>query len=321
MANIAVTQAPAAHDRSKRGSRRRYLIWLFAAILVLAVVFVGLPGYVGWQMTHPSRDYATRTPAAAGLSYVDVSFPSRIGDVRLSGWFMPSRHSARTVIIAHGYPHHRLNEVPSVPMAQVLVHHGFNVLAFDFRGCGKSGGDTVTLGQDEPGDMLGAVDYLKGRFAGQQVRIGLLGFSLGATTSLETGSQDTRDIRAIVSDSAFADLYPYIVDHADTWTHLPPFPFNRLIAWITPPLTGLDPHKVNAITAVQHLPKTPIFFIAGTADKTISDDNSLDLYRAATTTSKQIWLVPGGGHTTSYEQQPRVYEQRVLAFFQQYLRA
>ena len=47
--------------------------------------------------------------------------------------------------------------------------------------------------------------------------------------------------------------------------------------------------------------------------------NGVKLYNAAATTHKQLWLVPGGGHTSSYKQQPKAYQQRVLAFFSQYL--
>jgi pimeloyl-ACP methyl ester carboxylesterase len=315
----------AASGVTRRGlfrSWRRLLIVLAMAASVLVVGSFGISGYIGWRLTHPSRVYATQTPATAGLAYSNVLFSSREGGVQLSGWFMPAGHSARTVIFAHGYAEYRLQEVPSLPVARVLVQHGFNVLAFDFRGCGKSGGDMVTLGQDEPSDVLGAIDFLKARAPGQRVQIGILGFSLGATTALEAAGKDQADIRAVVSDSAFADLYSYVVDHADHWTHLPAIPFNQETAWVTPILTGMDPGKVNALYAVKLLPNTPMFFIAGTADTTIpAAANTVRLYTIAATHQKQLWLVPGGGHTDSYKQQPRVYEQRVLDFFSRYLPA
>jgi fermentation-respiration switch protein FrsA (DUF1100 family) len=300
------------------GVRRVLIVLLLALLIVCAGVF-GISGYVGWRLTHPARTYATSTPAAAGLAYSDVTFASTTGGVRLSGWFMPSGQSTSTVILAHGYRQYRMNESASLPMAQVLVRHGFNVLAFDFRGCGKSGGDEVTLGQDEPGDILGAIAFLKSRAAHHRIRVGILGFSLGATTALEAARLDQADIDAVVSDSAFANLFAYVRDHADTFTHLPAIPFNQTILWVTPLLTGLDPQKVNALTTVQALPRTPLFFIAGTADTTISDRDSVDLYAAAVSPHKTLWLVPGGTHAASYDKQPEQYKQRVLAFFVRYL--
>lgn len=322
MLHRSPSQGRIAVHRTMQRRLRRLVLTLAVLMSVQVVGILGISGYVGWRMTHPDRQYATQLPSAAGLVYTDVQFPSRTGHVRLSGWYMPSGRSTRTVILAHGYREYRMNEVPSLPVARTLVQHAFNVLTFDFRGCGHSGGDMVTLGQDEPGDLLGAVDYLEAHAGGQQLEIGILGFSLGATASLEAGGRDQADIRAIVSDSAFADLYSYVVDHADGWTHLPAVPFNQLIAWETPILTGMDPGKVNALAAVKAMPHTPLLFIAGTADHTVAPGpNTERLYSVAATAEKQLWLVPGGGHTDSYKQQPRAYEQRVLAFFTTYLRA
>jgi pimeloyl-ACP methyl ester carboxylesterase len=292
---------------------------LAIVIALMLVAMMGISGYVAWQLTHPARDYATQTPATAGLVYDDVQFRSREGHLLLSGWFLAAGTSTRTVIMVPGYSHHRLYDTGSMPVARALVLHGFNVLTFDPRATGHSGGDMVTVGRNEQYDVLGAVDYLKQRFAGRPLRIGVLGYSANGTATLLAGSKDPVDIRAIVTDSAIAALYPYILDHANTWTHLPAFPFNHIIAWVTPLLTGVDPHDVNAVAAVRQLPRTPLFFIAGTADTTVPDTNTVTLYHVAITVHKQLWLVPGGGHTNSYAQQPQVYEQKVLTFFSRYL--
>jgi fermentation-respiration switch protein FrsA (DUF1100 family) len=172
----------------------------------------------------------------------------------------------------------------------------------------------VTLGRDERYDLLGAVDYLKRRFAGR-VQIGILGYSMGATATLLAGAADQADVRAIISDSAVAALYPYIADHADRWTHLPAVPFNRVVDWMAPLVTGVDPRQVDAVAAVRRMPATPILFIAGTADQLVPDTDTEALFAADASAHKELWLVQGGGHTDSYTLQPRAYEQRVLAFF------
>jgi alpha-beta hydrolase superfamily lysophospholipase len=263
--------------------------------------------------------YATILPSSVGVRYENVSFQSRVDHIRLSGWYMPAKGSQRTVVIVHGYAEYRLNESASLPVAKALVEHGFNVLTFDFRGCGDSGNGTVTLGQNEPRDLLGAIDWLHRQPGQAQARIGVLGFSLGATTALESGAADPADIRAIVSDSAFADLYDFVLQHADHWTHLPAIPFNRLITWVTPALTGMNPKNVNAVAAVQHMPHTALFFIAGTADTTIPNENTEELYQEAATARKTLWLVPNGTHAESYKQQPAAYTARVVAFFERYV--
>ncbi|HWE61785.1 MAG TPA: alpha/beta fold hydrolase [Chloroflexota bacterium] len=313
----ALSSGPiAGARRSRLGMAVRSLM---ALALVVILVCVLLSGYVGWQLTHPARNYPSPTPAALGLSYSNVQFPSQQGNILLRGWFLPAGASTRTVIMAHGYRGHRFAESGSLLLAAALVHHGFNVLAFDFRGEGQSQGTLVSIGQDERYDVLGAVQYLNRRFAGRDPHIGVLGFSMGAATALLTAPLDTRDIRAVVSDSSFADLYSYLEDHISTWSHLPSVPFNALILWETPLLTGLDPHKVSPIAAVRALPQTPVLFIAGLADNTIPYSDTVRLAQAATDPADTLWLVPGADHTKAYQVQPRAYERRVLAFFSRYL--
>jgi len=286
-------------------------------LFLLCAVSVGISASVGWVFTHPVRNAIVGSPAAAGLSYENVEFPSRRGDVTLSGWFLPGRPGGRTVIFAHGYGSNRWGEHPFAPMATVLVQHGFNVLTFDFRAQGRSSGSLITLGQYEQYDVLGAVDYLQRRF-GYQVPIGILGCSMGAATAL-LAAANSRQIRAVVSDSAFADLTAYLSAHMTVWTHLPSFPFTPLILWETPLLTGADPHAVSPIAAVRTLTHTPVLFIQGTADSLIPYDNSKQLYQAMAGRQRDLWLVQRADHVGSVLVAPQAYEQKVLTFFRRYL--
>lgn len=302
----------------------RWPTWLRAtalSLLSLAFLCAALAAYVGWQLAHPERSYAETDPEAVGLASEDVRFASRAGRVSLSGWFLPSGLSARTIIIAHGYSNHRLGEVASLPLAVALVEHGYNVLAFDFRASGHSGGNLVSLSQYERYDMLGALDYLERRFAGRAHRVGVVGYSMGAVAALEAAALAGSRLGAIVADSAFADMGAYLRGNLSEWSHLPAFPFNRLILSLTPPLTGIDPRTVRPIDSVRAL-TIPLLFIHGTADDLVPYEDSVDLHRAAAASAdKALWLVPGAGHTTAYDTQPDAYLRRVLAFLDRALYA
>ena len=268
---------------------------------------------MGWQLAHPERSYAETNPETAGLAFEDVRFASRAGHLSLRGWFIPSGRSTRTVIIAHGYNNHRLGEVASLPLAAALVAHGYNVLAFDFRASGHSDGTLVSLGQYERYDLLGALDYLDSRFADRAHRVGVVGYSMGAVAALEAATLAGPRLGAIVADSAFADMGAYLRGNLSKWSHLPAFPFNRLILRLTPPLTGIDPRGVRPIDSVRDL-TIPMLFIHGTADILVPYQDSVDLHSAAASTDKALWLVPGGDNTTAYAAQPDAYLRRVLAF-------
>ena len=294
----------------------RWPTWLRAivlALLSLASLCAALAAYVGWQLAHPERSLAETNPEEAGLAFEDVRFASRAGRVSLSGWFLPSGRSIRTIIIAHGYSNHRLGEAASLPLAVALVERGYNVLTFDFRASGHSGGDLVSLGQYERYDLLGALDYLDRRFAGRAHRVGVIGYSMGAVAILEAAALAGPRLGAIVADSAFADMGAYLRGNLSKWSHLPAFPFNQLILRLTPPLTGIDPRTVRPIDSVRDL-AMPLLFIHGIADALVPYQDSVDLHRAAASTDKALWLVPGAGHTTAYDAQPDAYLRRVLAF-------
>lgn len=294
----------------------RWPTWLRAivlALLSLASLCAALAAYVGWQLAHPERSLAETNPEAAGLAFEDVRFASRAGHLWLRGWFLPSGRSARTVIIAHGYSNHRLGEAASLPLAAALVERGYNVLAFDFRASGRSGGNLVSLGQYERYDLLGALDYLDRRFAGRAHRAGVVGYSMGAVAAIEAAALAGPRLGAMVADSAFADMGAYLRGNLSKWSNLPTFPFNQLILRLTPPLTGIDPRTVRPIDSVRDL-AMPLLFIHGIADALVPYQDSVDIHGAAASADKALWLVPGAGHTTAYTAQPDAYLRRVLNF-------
>lgn len=85
-------------SRSRTAPRWRRVATVLALLVVLlALAVAGTSGYVGWRLTHPGRDYATQTPAAVGLAYSAVQFPSRDGQVPLSGWLEPRVYEQRVV--------------------------------------------------------------------------------------------------------------------------------------------------------------------------------------------------------------------------------
>ena len=76
----------------------------------------------------------------------------------------------------HGEKFHRADPgIKMLGIASWLVKHGYNVLMFDIRGHGESEGSKISGGYYEKRDLLGAVEYVKGR--GFE-RIGVLGFSM-----------------------------------------------------------------------------------------------------------------------------------------------
>ncbi len=300
----------------KSSRLKKILLWTVVSALGLTIAGVlGISLKVGWSLTHPVRQH-TALPASAGKLFKprEVSFPSRQDKIVLRGWFLPSGNSNKTIIFAHGYGKNRLqDDVPADAIAVALRDQGYNILMFDFRGCGESGGDLISIGQYEKEDLISAVDFMK-KIGRQGDHIGVIGFSMGAVAGITAAAEDPR-IEALVADAPFADLEQYLTENLPVWSQLPSFPFTQVILNTMPAVLHLDPHKVSPKRVVGKI-KAPILFIHGTADTTIPISNSESVYRAAPGRNR-LWIVPGAKHVGSYKVQPKEYMQHVLDLFGQ----
>lgn len=291
-----------------------YLI--ITAILILLIlcliIFIGLPIFIGWVLTHPPRVQVKVPVMLEGNSYKTVTFPSRQQGVTLHGWFIPAPNSNKTIIFSHGFHNNRVqSDVPVLNIATILTKSGYNVLMFDFRCNGESEGNFTSFGLYEKEDLMGAVDYVKNLDqAGEHV--GIIGYSMGAATALLAAAEDSR-VEAVIADSPFADLTEYLNENLSVWTRLPSIPFNRIILAVIPKMLKIDPMKVSPVKVVTNI-GVPVLYIHGTADKDIPTSNSQLLYQASPE-NKNLWVVDGATHIGSYRKQPEEYKRQILLFF------
>src|ERR1700744_1053859 len=102
----------------------------------------------------------------------------------VSGWWIPpensrGRHvqSDKTILICHGITS---NKAIQLSLSRGFVPHGYNVLIFDFRAHGESGGQITSFGDVERRDVLGAVRYLQEHRTPSAQHIYGVGESMGA---------------------------------------------------------------------------------------------------------------------------------------------
>lgn len=293
---------------------QKWIFWAAGGVVMLLIMTVlGISARVGWVLTHPERLPVTKPALTGAQEYREIAFPSRKADVTLQGWYFQSGNSDKTIIFAHGYRKNRLqDDVPALKLALELRENGYNILMFDFRACGESGGNLTTIGQYEKDDLIGAVDFMK-KMGRPGTHIGVLGFSMGAVAAILAAEADQR-IEAVVADAPFADLEKYLSDNLSYWSGLPAFPFTPLIIKIMPLVLGIDPTQVSPAIAIKNV-KVPVLLIHGNADTTIPLANSEEIHRAAPKTTT-LWQVPGAKHVGSYKVQPQEYLRRVQEMFQ-----
>lgn len=283
-------------------------------VLILIVVY-GLISYlIASGVTKAERKDQEDHPSVYGLVFEEVEFPSRKGDVTLSGWYLPGNTTTSTIIFVHGIGSMRSGD-GAMDLASRLVERGFNILMFDLRGHGSSGGDQVSGGYFEQWDVLGAFDFLAGKGVPPR-RIGLVGFSMGASTAVLAAAQEPA-IGALVADSPYAKASDLIAHEAARKTALP--------RWITPIFVptavlianwfyGIDLGSLVPEAAVVDL-AYPILVIHGTGDRRIPFQQGQRVHQGAPAGSS-IWLVPDVDHVDAFATYPEEYVERVAVYLE-----
>jgi fermentation-respiration switch protein FrsA (DUF1100 family) len=282
---------------------------------VLALVVLGVVGWIGSERAiHPkAASYQWSLADYPDLHPQTVSFLSRTG-VTIVGSFFPGERR-ETIVLSHGYGDNRKQ---MTPWAEFLHRHGYTVLTYDMRDRGDSGGDAVTLGALEKKDLMSAVDYLTTRPDVNPDRIGALGLSLGASTTILAAAEDPR-IRAVVEDSGFSDA-PNVIDTSfEHFIGLPAFPFAPITIAIAARRVGQDINSVRPMDEIARISPRPLLVIHCKGDKVVPPDNSERNFKAAGE-PKEIWWLPGGGHIKGHTIAPEEYERRVDEFFDRALR-
>lgn len=269
--------------------------------------------YNGWSRGASNAPIATQ----AGIPTQDVSFPASDG-VRLRGWLAIANPQAATIILVHGF---KATRVSMLPWARFLYQAGYNVLLFDDRGCGQSDGWGIALGAREPDDVIGAVRYLEGRGDLTNKHYGALGVSLGAGVVLLAAAREPA-LAAVVADSAWADERPQL----GRMGSVPLGP-------VSLPVLPYEPALVDALIGARLENASPRATIGQIAPRAVMLIHSADdqntttplageaqLYAAAGQ-PKQQWIAPSGGHAGALAAHTTEYEQRVLAFYAQYLKS
>jgi fermentation-respiration switch protein FrsA (DUF1100 family) len=314
------TTVPANTRGSHRGDVPGWIVrhWrgLSFALLalggLLSAAAVAIVGWIGAErVIHPQRqvedhdlgeyDFAPATET--------VRFQSLDG-TPLAAWFVAAEKTpAPAVILLHGWGRSKAEQLPK---ADFLRRAGYTVLLLDFRNRGESGGDAVTMGAHEPLDVRAAVDYVSTRPEVDPNRIVAAGVSLGSSAGILAMQDDPR-IKAIISESSFADLMGVVRTGFQHFIHLPEFPFAPVTVWIAERRLHATIRNIRPVNAIAQIGDRPALIIHDLADDAFPPDSGKRLYTAASG-PKEFWEIPGAGHAQGYKAQPQEYEPRALAF-------
>jgi len=253
--------------------------------------------------------------AEQGPDFQDISFVTEDG-LKISGLFVPAENSDITVIVCHGRGANKENTVP----ATKFIHDklGVNLLYFDFRSHGNSDGNITTLGYKEMRELKAAIDFLKKEKKEYSKRIGVIGFSMGASVAIIAASMDER-ISAVVSDSAFCNMKDVIIRYARLYYGFPKFPLVDIALLFTSMRVGAGFDGFAPLNYIAKISPRPVLMIQGSGDLRMPLKEGRTLYEKAGE-PKEIWIAEKSDHMNAYYDHTYEYETKVTAFFSKYLK-
>lgn len=284
----------------KLWSRKRWI----ALIVALPVAFAAVSWFFAVRFT-------SRVPRASGSfdewlppATERVQF-SATDAVKLSGWFVPRPDTTRAAVLLHGHWGHRRQ---MLARAKLLHAQGYAVLLYDARGHGESDGNHVTLGWHETRDLLGALDYLRGRGFKE---FGLLGASQGAAT-IALAAQHLHDVRWAVLESSYPTLHDAVDCRFRDVFGFPGWLGGMLMLPFAEWRLGV---RVSDIAPLEHIGalRCATFVLHGENDRHTLSASARQLFERVRA-PKSFWLVPGAGHVDLYGFAKADYERRLLKF-------
>ncbi|NCV01558.1 MAG: alpha/beta fold hydrolase, partial [Proteobacteria bacterium] len=230
----------------------------------------GISAMTVWRIVRPSRTSRTSTWRAIldPLDIEAVSFVA-VDGTRLRGWLVPPPPGGPIVVTLHGFGNNRHEFEDFVPW---LSNAGYGVLLFDFRAHGESDGSFTTVaGDNEVADGAAAIAFLKHRY-GPDVRLALIGISMGGAVALRLGGTDPC-IRAVVTDCAFATMSRVLDFAFNVWIKLPPSIFRMPVTLCGEVLTGVNIIQLRPVDDVPKIGRRPFLVIHNTGDTAVNPED------------------------------------------------
>ena len=291
-----------------------------AKTLLVGIVALNGIGYVAaYMLTHYKGDRGFslgvprsqnyNSPQDFNLKYTTHRIP--VADARLlDSWFIKSKAKSQGVVILF---HGKDNNKSSLLAAAGIFHQlNYDTLLVDFRGSGKSSGNTTTIGIEEARDVVAAIDYLP-QLNLQQPPI-LYGISLGSAAILRAIAIHSIQPRAIILELPFTSLLSAVKIRLAN-ASLPPSPMAELIVFWGGVQHGFNGFAHKPLEYAREV-RCPTLIMVGKRDRTVNLEAVEELYQNLNA-SKEMVIFPEAGHQILASLDTKLWTQAIADFLRQ----
>ncbi len=282
---------------------------LFLLIFLLLAFFIFIV-FISHRMTKPERDIGDWSPGDFKIEYSEVSFKTE-DCVDLKGWWI-DKNSDKTLICLHGYTASRWYEVYMKPILKILKDKNYNILIFDLRAHGESGGNRTSFGIREDLDLKASIDWLKKNHENRCKKIGLIGYSMGAVVVIK-GLVSDRRVDCAVADSPPIDMDSTSARSLKYFAGIPES-FYHLVKPVVRLLFGV---KTFDMFRYKNRIDKPLLLIAGESDPLVHMSEVRKFYEGSKDCVK-LWKTEGE-HVRTIQTDFESYEKKITSFFEEHL--
>ncbi|MBI2119466.1 MAG: alpha/beta hydrolase [Elusimicrobia bacterium] len=282
---------------------------MFLAILILIFSVIFFWGYLSSSiMLKVPRVVNEFNPKSFGCNY--ESFTTFTEDqIKIEGWFVQAKEKSSTLLfVLHGWGANRSDVLATT----IFLAKKYNLVYFDFRNHGSSGGDKTSLTCLEIKDFKAVVNFIEKEKKEFVQKSGVFGFSMGGSVAISAGAE-LPQMQAIVAESPFASYEETVYRFAKLFYRAPRFVVPLTLYFIQARL-GFNPEKCSPIHFVSKISPRALLIIQGGNDLRMPVKEGQALYDRARE-PKELWIVPETDHGAIFEKNPKEYQKKILDFF------
>ncbi|MCH1624840.1 alpha/beta hydrolase [Fredinandcohnia sp. SECRCQ15] len=250
----------------------------------------------------------------SALQKEEIEVNSKFGYL-IKGWFVrATNENKKFIIISHGVT---MNKINSIKYMKIFLRLGWNVIIYDQRRHGETGGKTTSYGHYEKFDLKSVVDWVKQQF-GNNITLGIHGESMGSVTTLLYAGMIEDGANFYITDCPFSDFEAQLRYRLKVEFKLPSLlvmPFANSFLKLRDGYTIKD---VSPLSVIKNI-KNPVLFIHSAEDDYILPEMTKELYDMKEG-PKKLFIAERGRHAYSYAENKDEYEYVIKEFLSQYVK-